>query len=67
MICGDADKAGCAPGDARCYGFPYPVRDPLASRTSVGWCLICFAAGDGGRLNWGAWYTVHTGEGRLRH
>jgi hypothetical protein len=39
-----AERKVCAPGDPRCYGFPYTVEDALRSMTPDGWCRIGWVA-----------------------
>jgi len=59
-----AEREVCMPGDPRCYGFPYTVKDALDSMTPDGWCRIGWVAGRGGRDAWEAWLHVDTGEVR---
>jgi hypothetical protein len=60
-----AEREVCAPGDPRCYGFPYGVEDALRSMTPDGWCRIGWVASRGGRDDWGVWFHVDTGQ--VRH
>ena len=59
-----AEREVCAPGDPRCYGFPFTVEDSLDSMTPDGWCRIGWVAGRGGRDTWEAWFHLDTGAVR---
>jgi hypothetical protein len=61
-----AERAVCPPADQRCSGFPWGVREALASRTPAGWCRIGWVAAESGRRTCDDWLIPKTGEGRLR-
>jgi len=59
-----AERAVCAPGDPRCYGFAYSVEVAVSSLDRDGWCRIGWVAGRGGRDDWDVWFHVDRGEVR---
>jgi hypothetical protein len=59
-----AERKVCAPGDPRCYGFPYTVEDALRSMTPDGWCRIGWVAARSGRDEWEVWFHLDRGEVR---
>jgi hypothetical protein len=61
-----APSAGCAPGNLRCYGFPYTVEDALLTLDQEGWCRIGWVAGRSGRDDWEVWFHVDRGEVRYQ-
>jgi hypothetical protein len=65
-----AEKVACAPGDQRCWPFPYDVDSALTTCTPKGRCKVGgtrrVIAVDAGRNAWDVWLDLHTGEGRWR-
>jgi hypothetical protein len=59
-----AERELCAPGDPRCYGFPYAVEDALGTMTPDGWCRVGWVAGRSGRDEWDVWFHVDSGQTR---
>jgi hypothetical protein len=59
-----AEARVCVQSD-RCYAFPHPLEDALASCTPKGRCNVGWIVSRGGRESWDVWLEVHTGLVKL--
>ena len=60
-----AEARVCAPGDNRCYGFPYRLQDALPTCTAKGRCHVGWVVRANGREAWDVWLEVSTGLVKL--
>ena len=51
----------CAPGDNRCYAFPYGLAEARATCTAKGRCQVGWVVRDSGREAWDVWLEISTG------
>jgi hypothetical protein len=55
-----ADARVCAPGDTRCYPFPYDLAGAQATCTPKGRCKVGWVVSKGGGESWDVWLEVRT-------
>ena len=60
-----AEARVCAPGDTRCYAFPYHLEGAQATCTAKGRCHVGWVVRDSGRQAWDVWLEVSTGLVKL--
>ena len=60
-----AEARVCAPGDNRCYAFPYDLAGAQATCTVKGRCQVGWVVRANGREAWDVWLEVSTGLVKL--